>query len=70
MRVKPKEIILTYKREDLGVYNTAFKLGIHPTTVYRWIKRARTTRNNLTSRGLKRKSTKPKNIKRFEFNLN
>lgn len=70
MRVKPKDIILTYKREGFRVYQAAFRLGIHPTTIYRWIKKARTTRNNLTSRGLTRKSTRPSSIKRFELTPN
>ena len=61
MRVKPRDIILEYKREG-KVYPTASKLGIHPTTVYRWVKRARTYRGKLTSRSLARKSTKPRII--------
>lgn len=67
MKVKPREIMLIYKREGAKAYPTAFKLGIHPTTVYRWVKRATTRPNSVSSRGLKRKSTKPSRIKRFEF---
>jgi len=61
MRVKPKLIIATLNKGS-SVFETASLLGIHRSTVYRWIKRARTYRGRLTSRGLARKSTKPKTI--------
>lgn len=61
MRVKPKLIIATLNKGS-SVFETASLLGIHRSTVYRWIKRARTYRGRLTSRSLARKSTKPKTI--------
>lgn len=63
VRVNPREIIITLKRNSLNVSRTAFELGIHRATVYRWLKKARTYRNLLTSRGLERKSTRPRTIK-------
>src|SRR3989304_9138596 len=67
MRIKPREIILTYKRNGERAYRTASELGIHPTTVYRWIERAKTKIGVVSSANLKRKSTKPKTINRFLF---
>ena len=67
MRIKPREIILTYKREGFNAYKAAFELGIHPTTVYRWIKRAKTKVGVISSANLVRKSTRPKSINRFLF---
>ena len=61
MRVKPTSIIQSFKRNELDVNKTASELGIHRSTVYRWIKRARTYRRMLVS-NIKRKSTKPKTI--------
>ncbi|KKR69529.1 MAG: integrase [Candidatus Woesebacteria bacterium GW2011_GWA2_40_7b] len=66
MRVKPKEIVRTYKRVG-GVYKAASLLGVHPTTVYRWLKRAKTKVGTISSNNLKRKSTRPRNINKFEF---
>lgn len=62
MRVKPGLIILTFKRNNLEVKATVDQLGIHRSTVYRWIKRARVCYGNLSSAHLKRESTKPKTI--------
>lgn len=62
MRVKPKLIILTLKKNNLEVEKTAKDLGIHETTVYRWIKRAKTSYGSLSSRHLERKSTRPHKI--------
>lgn len=64
MRVNPNLIIKTLKQKSLDAYKTAKELGIHPTTVYRWKKRARATYapNYLRHTGLKRKSTKPSSI--------
>jgi len=64
MRVKPRKIILTLKQNSLDVNKTAIDLNIHRSTVYRWIKRARTRYGSLSSHKLKRRSTKPKSIKR------
>jgi transposase InsO family protein len=52
------------------VYLTASELGIHPTTVYRWVKKAKTNIGAISSANLKRKSTRPRNIKRFLFSPN
>lgn len=64
MRVNPNLIIRALKKNDLRVYETARELNVHPTTVYRWAKRARNIYNrlHLASRGLKRLSTRPKLI--------
>lgn len=61
MRVNPKEIIIAF-RENRSAVGTADTLGIHRSTVYRWLKKARTYRSFLNPRGLMRKSTKPKTI--------
>ena len=61
MRVNPKLIIVTLNK-GLSAFETASLLGIHRSTVYRWIKKARTYGGRLPSRGLTRKSTKPKTI--------
>lgn len=66
MRVKPKNIILTYKERG-NIVDTAQRLGIHPVAVYRWIKKASVRPGILSSRNLRRKSTKPKTIYRYEF---
>jgi transposase InsO family protein len=61
VRVKPYLIIRTFKKEK-SVLNTAGALGIHPATVYRWIKRARSNRSQsfgLSERNLLRRSTRP-----------
>lgn len=61
MRASLNELIFTYKQ--LGsVSQTAKKLGISRMTVYRWIKKARTGYGTLSTRGLKRRSTKPQTI--------
>lgn len=64
MRIKPELIIRTLKQNSFKVAKTADELGIHKATVYRWIKRARSihSRLQLSSRKLKRLSTKPKTI--------
>lgn len=46
---------------------TASRLGIHPTTVYRWVKRATVRPGVISSRGLKRKSTKPRTLHYYPF---
>lgn len=61
MRIKPPKIIITLKKNSLDVGTTAYELGIHRSTVYRWIKRARTGWG-ISSRNLRRKSTRPKTI--------
>lgn len=61
MRIKLGIIIQTFKKNRHDAGKTALELGIHRSTVYRWIKRARTYRGLLVSRA-ERKSTKPKTI--------
>lgn len=60
MRIKPRLLIESYKRNNKNAYLTASELGIHPTTVYRWVKLATTAPRKISSRNLHRKSTKPK----------
>lgn len=62
MRIKPKLIIISFKNNKFNALDTSKALGIHRSTVYRWIKKAKTYRGKLTSRGLERKSTRPKTI--------
>lgn len=60
MRIKPTLIIKTLKQTNFGVEETASSLGIHRSTIYRWLKRARTAYGYIAHRGLKRKSTRPR----------
>lgn len=62
MRVKPALIIKTLKECNFVASDCASALGIHRSTVYRWIKRARTYRGKLVS-NIERKSTRPKKLK-------
>lgn len=66
MRVNPKEIIWLINRGDKPV-DASRTLGIHRSTVYRWMRKAGTYRGQLTSLGLKRNSTRPHTIHKFEF---
>lgn len=66
MRVKPRLIITALKKCNLVVADCARVLGIHRSTVYRWRIKAR-THIGLSSRGLQRKSTRPKTIHRAFF---
>lgn len=62
MRVKPSDIIKTFKLTNSSLI-TARALGIERTTVYRWVRRARTSYGYLKIQGLKRRkpgSVKPK----------
>ncbi len=63
MRVDPKKIVITYKKYE-NVTRTAKELGIHKSTVSRWLKRANTGypygKRRYSSRGLQRRSTAPK----------
>lgn len=67
MRLKLKTIILAFKRNQLNAHLTASKLGIHKTTVYRWVKKATVRPGVFSSKNLKRKSTKPKTIHSYQF---
>lgn len=63
-RVEPKSIIQTYKKLK-STSLTARKLGISRNTVKTWVIRARYPyTRKLSSRNLKRKSTRPKTIHR------
>ena len=59
-RVDVKDIILSY-RQTLNASKTAKDLGISRWTVYRWVRRSRSmyTLDYYSTRGLKRKSTRP-----------
>lgn len=58
MRVNPKELIRRFKR--LGNVNlTALELGIHRSTVHRWLRRAKVASGRYSSHHLERKTTKP-----------
>lgn len=62
MRIKPSLIVRTLKRNECLIPTKANTLGIHRSTVYRWIKKAKSIHQSkleLSERGLKRKSTKP-----------
>lgn len=63
MRIKPKLIISTFRKLN-SICSTSKELGIHRSTVYRWLKKAKSPVSNLrlSSFSLKRKSTKPKTI--------
>ncbi len=62
-RIEVKEIIYSFK-ESNSITKTSRDLGISRPTVYRWIKRAKSVHNrlHLTTRGLRRRSTRPKTI--------
>lgn len=65
MRVKPYSIIRIFKK-TLNAKDAARILGIHRSTVYRWISKARSihSRLELSEKGLARKSTKPYTIRK------
>jgi len=62
MRIKPSLIIKTFRKYNLVAADCAGVLGIHRSTVYRWVRKARTYRGRLTS-DVERKSTRPKKLK-------
>lgn len=64
MRVNPNEILKTWKELGFNAYATAQKLGIHPSTVYRWKRIAHLPygKDKFRHTGLKRKSTRPHTI--------
>ena len=66
MRANPKEIIRLVNK-GCKPRAVAGGLNIHRSTVYRWLARSRTARGNFSSHYLKRASTRPKTISRFEF---
>lgn len=66
MRANPREII---RRVNKGnkVVDVALGLGIHRSTVYRWMKRAKTAQGTLSSLHLERKSTRPRKTYKHIF---
>jgi len=66
MRVKQKILFLNI-REEVKQLLPQNNLRIHRSTVYRWIRKARVRPGIISSRNLKRKSTKPKTIHRYQF---
>lgn len=64
MRVDPNKILQVYRVNGGKVRATARQLGISPGTVVRWRKRAGLGYRGLyRTTGLKRKSTRPKNVR-------
>lgn len=63
MRRKPKEILHSFKQMGSAA-RAAETLGIHRSTVYRWVRRARTYRGYILERGIERKSTRPHHTRR------
>lgn len=64
MRIDPNQIIKVLKANGYAVEKTAADLHLHSSTIYRWVRRARSFRGYLRQTGLKRLSTRPKLIKR------
>lgn len=66
MRIKPRIIIESVKRCQGNCSQAAEVLGIHPTTVWRWVKRAKASSLSrfgyVSSRNLRRNSTRPHRI--------
>jgi len=64
MRIKISEIIRTFKKNGFSASLTSESLGIHRSTVYRWVKKARKNRTYLGTYNerIKRLSTRPKSI--------
>jgi transposase InsO family protein len=67
MRVDPKQIILALKENDDRIRQTARQLGISPSTVLNWKRRAGTgslaRRLRYSTRGLTRRSTRPRSVR-------
>src|SRR3989344_2236355 len=62
MRVRIKDIVVAF-RSTGSVSKTAINLGISRPTVYRWLRRCKSRYlNGYIWSGIKRKSTKPRNI--------
>jgi putative transposase len=64
MRKNPKEIIRSFK-QSASAKQTASDLGVHKSTVYRWIKRSRSplSRFRIVEKYAVRKSTRPHEVK-------
>jgi len=63
MHINPELIINTLRLNNYDIKITASSLGIHKSTLYRWINRSKTkwTSDNISSK-IKRKSTKPHSL--------
>jgi len=61
MRVDPNALMKKFKELGFKAYETAQCFGVHPSTIYRWRKRARLPygKDKFRHTGLQRKSTKP-----------
>lgn len=66
MRVKPENIIKTFK-ETNSVSSIVRILGVHRSTIYRWIRRAKSPYGHLKHKESKREFTKPKTIHNIFF---
>lgn len=64
MRTNPNRIIKRFKEKGGHLEETVKELGISRATLYRWIGKARSWGGYLVHTGLKRKSTRPKRIKK------
>ena len=63
MRIKPRDLLEMYACCWENAEKTASMLGIHRSTVYRWINRLKTlTGQKLKYKGIKRHSTRPHSI--------
>lgn len=61
MRQNPKEIIRSFK-QTRSARESAKVLGIHKTTIYRWLRRSRSGWSKHLRENIHRKSTAPKHI--------
>lgn len=63
MRIKPEHIIRTYKQCNESATEAGRVLGIHRTTVWRWVQKGKAISRGrfgaISSRNLQRKSTRP-----------
>jgi len=67
MRIDPKTIVKTYIQNNHNAKKTAQILGIHRSTVYRWVKRAKSPVGYnvvLRYQNLTRRTTRPNRIRR------
>jgi len=70
MRKEPKEIIMRLIENQGRIRQTARDLGISPGTVLSWQRKAKSIYSDfkLTYKSLKRRSTKPKSVRKTIFN--
>lgn len=66
MKVNPRQVIRLINKGNKPS-EVAFGLGIHRSTVYRWMIRSRNALGNFSSFHLTRKSTRPHTIYRYQF---